>query len=166
MSEASLIVTSNRKPVLRFERFLPRPLDEVWQAITDPTEMLAWFPTRIEIDEWEPGATLLHHFEDQSLEPLTGTVIEYDRPHRLAFTWGEDTIRFELTADDGGTRFVLTDELAAAQAARNAAGWDVCLDRLVEGAVKHDWTSRFRHYRAEYEPLLGAQEGPPDDAHN
>ncbi len=38
MREATLLSTGN-KPVLRFERFLPRPIQEVWRAVTDPTEM-------------------------------------------------------------------------------------------------------------------------------
>src|SRR3954465_7663779 len=55
MREATLISTGDR-PVLRFERFLPRPVEEVWHAVTDPAEMRAWFPTRIESDRWEAGA--------------------------------------------------------------------------------------------------------------
>jgi hypothetical protein len=81
------------------------------------------------------------------------------------FTWGEDKIFFELSAAVGGTSFVLTEELSAAKAARNAAGWEVCLERLTAGAVGEDWTSRFARYTATYEPLLGAQDGPPSSNH-
>ena len=164
MTEATLISTGD-KPVLRFERFLPRPVEEVWHAVTDPAEMRAWFPTRIEIDRWQAGATLTHHFDDQPFPPLPGTVIEYSEPHRLVFTWGEDTIGFELSATEGGTTFVLTEELGASRAARNAAGWEVCLERLADGVVREDWTPRFERYRASFEPLLGAQEGPPTGVH-
>ena len=160
MSEATLISTGDR-PVLRFERFLPRPVEEVWRAVTDPVEMRAWFPTRIEIDRWEVGARLTHHFDDPSLEALPGTVLECSEPHQLVFTWGDDTIGFQLSAVEGGTTFVLTEELGAARAARNAAGWEVCLERLVAGAVGEDWPSRFARYSRQFEPLLGAQEGPP-----
>jgi len=165
MTEATLISTGN-KPVLRFERFLPRPVEEVWRAVTDPTEMRAWFPTRIEIDRWEPGATLTHHFDGQPYPPLPGTVIECREPHRLVFTWGEDTIGFELSPTEGGTTFVLTEELGATKAARNAAGWEVCLERLTDGMVGEDWTPRFQRYSAAFEPLLGAQEGPPAGVHS
>jgi uncharacterized protein YndB with AHSA1/START domain len=164
MREATLISTGD-KPVLRFERFLPRPIEDVWRAVTDPTEMRAWFPTRIEIDRWEPGASLTHHFDGQSYGPLPGTVVECSEPHRLVFTWGDDTIGFELSATEGGTIFVLTEELAAPRAARNAAGWEVCLERLVEGVVGEGWTPRFERYTAAFEPLLGTQEGPPTGVH-
>ena len=162
MTEATLI-TTGAKPVLRFERFLPRPVEEVWRAVTDPVEMRAWFPTRIEIDRWEQGATLTHHFDGSSMPALPGTVLECVPPHRLVFTWGEDMIGFELSPADGGTLFVLTEELGAGRAARNAAGWEVCLERLVAGSAGEDWPSRFDRYRKAYEPVLGGQEGPPGD---
>ena len=164
MTEATLI-TAGEKPLLRFERFLPRPLHEVWRAVTDPEQMRTWFPTRIEIERWEPGAALTHHFDGQSLPPLPGMVLECSEPHRLVFTWGEDTIGFELSAADGGTTFVLTEQLGAAKAARNAAGWEVCLERLVAGTVGEGWAPRFERYRSAYEPLLGTQVGPPAADH-
>lgn len=160
MSEATLM-TAGERPVLRFERFLPRPVEDVWRAVTDPAEMSSWFPTRIEIDRWQTGARLTHHFDDQPFGPLPGEVLECSPPHRLVFTWDEDTIGFELSAVEGGTRFVLTEALGASKAARNAAGWEVCLERLVDGIVDGDWEPRFERYRASFEPLLGAQEGPP-----
>jgi len=113
MSEATLLKTGAR-PVLRFERHLPKPAGTVWRAVTDPVEMRTWFPTRIEIDEWRVGAALTHYFDDHDIEPLPGTVLEWDPPRRVSFTWGPDTISFELTpAPDGGTTFVLTEELSA-----------------------------------------------------
>lgn len=101
MTKANLINT-DEKPLLRFERFLPRPVQEVWRAVTDPDEMRTWFPTRIEIDRWEPGAILTHHFDGQSLPPVPGSVLECSEPHRLVFTWGDDTIGFELSPTIGG----------------------------------------------------------------
>lgn len=160
MHEATLISTDN-KPVLRFERFLPRAVEEVWRAVTDPIEMQSWFPTRIEIDRWETGAAFVHHFDGQPLGPLPGKVLDCRKPHRLVFTWGDDTITFELSATDGGTNFVLTEELGASHAARNAAGWEVCLERLADRTTTEDWISRFERYSAIFEPILGPQEGPP-----
>jgi uncharacterized protein YndB with AHSA1/START domain len=165
MSEATLMRAGER-PILRFERHLPRPVDQVWRAVTDPDEMRSWFPTRIEIDEWRVGASLTHHFDGQDIEPLPGEVVECDPPHRLAFTWGTDTIGFSLTAAaDGGTTFVLTEELGANIAARNAAGWEVCLDRLVNGGDGGEWKPRFDRYVAAFEPTLGHQDGPPAEFH-
>jgi uncharacterized protein YndB with AHSA1/START domain len=162
MTEVSLL-RAGARPILRFERHLPKTIDEVWRAVTDPTEMRAWFPTRIEIGEWRRGAALTHFFDGQAIDPLPGTVLEWDPPHHVSFTWGTDTISFRLTpAPEGGTIFVLTEELGAGAAARNAAGWDACLDRLEYGAEREPWQQRFDRYAAEFGPLLGRQEGPPD----
>jgi uncharacterized protein YndB with AHSA1/START domain len=162
MNEATLLKTGDR-PVLRFERHLDQPVDSVWRAVTDPEEMRSWFPTRVVIDEWKVGAELTHHFDEHAIDPLPGTVLEWDPPRRVRFTWGEDTIGFELTgADDGGTIFVLTEELSANHAARNAAGWDSCLDRLQFGSEKEGWKPRFDRYVASFVPVLGSQDGPPE----
>lgn len=110
MSEATLIKTGAR-PVLRSERHLPQPLETVWHAVTDPDEMRSWFPTRIEVTERRVGASVVHHFDEHDIGPLPGTVLQWDPPHRLSFTWANDTISFELSAAaDGGTIFVLTEE--------------------------------------------------------
>jgi len=162
MTEATLL-RAGARPVLRFERHLSKPVEDVWRAVTDPTEMRAWFPTRIVIGEWKVGADLVHHFDGHDIAPLPGTVLEWDPPRRVSFTWGDDTIGFELTpAPGGGTTFVLTEELSANAAARNAAGWDACLDRLELGTEREAWKPRFDRYAAAFEPELGHQDGPPE----
>lgn len=165
MSEATLL-NAGERPVLRFERRLLEPLETVWRAVTDPEEMRSWFPTRVEIDEWKVGASVTHHFDEPSIGPLPGIVVDWLPPHKVGFTWGEDTIRFQLSATPGDdTLFVLTEELSAAHAARNAAGWDACLDRLQFKRETESWTSRFNRYCALFEPVLGPQEGPPEAFH-
>jgi uncharacterized protein YndB with AHSA1/START domain len=164
MTEATLLRAGTR-PVLRFERHLSRPVDTVWRSVTDPEEMRAWFPTRIVVDEWRVGAALSHHFDEHDIDPLPGTVLAWDPPRRVSFTWATDTITFELTpAADGGTIFVLTEELGASIAARNAAGWEICLDRLQYGSESEAWKPRFERYVTAFEPVLGHQEGPPEAA--
>jgi uncharacterized protein YndB with AHSA1/START domain len=161
MQEATL-GTGGSRPSLRFERRLARPPAAVWRALTDREALKAWFPCDIITDEWKPGARLRFVFRNGEWPDLDGEVLEYEELHGLAFTWGPDTLRFELTEEPGGTRLVMTDELDPAHAARNAAGWDVCLERLV-GRQPGDemWTTRFDHYVDAFVPTLGPQEGPP-----
>jgi uncharacterized protein YndB with AHSA1/START domain len=93
---------------------------------------------------------------------LSGEVLVVDEPHALAFTWGDETLRFELTPTAAGTNLVLIDELPPSAAARNATGWELCLDRLAGLEPTEDaWRPRFEAYAAAFEPELGPQEGPP-----
>jgi hypothetical protein len=73
-----------------------------------------------------------------------------------------ETLRFVLSPVRGGTRLVLIDELPASAAARNAAGWEACLDRLAGlDRAPEAWRPRFEAYAAAFEPVIGRQEGPP-----
>jgi uncharacterized protein YndB with AHSA1/START domain len=69
---------------------------------------------------------------DPALEDSMGTVLAVDVPRHLSFTWGGAELRFDLEAlDDARTRFTLTNVLEASdEAARNGAGWEVCLAAL------------------------------------
>jgi uncharacterized protein YndB with AHSA1/START domain len=165
MTNATLVTDDAKRPAVRLERHLADPPPVVWQALTDREQLRSWFPCDVVVSggRWEPGAAIEFPFPPEVIDmTLTGQVLEVDEPKRLAFTWGEETLRFELTPEDGGTRLVLIDELPAGAAARNAAGWEDCLDRLAgrtpaEGA----WQQRFQAYAAAFEPALGPQEGPP-----
>jgi uncharacterized protein YndB with AHSA1/START domain len=116
---------------LRFTRTLPHPPEKVWRAITEPEHLGAWFPTDIE-GERRTGAPLRFVFRNGEGPTVAGEMIAYDPPSVLEFRWGSDeTLRFELQPDVEGS--VLTflntfDELG--KAARDAAGWHVCLDAL------------------------------------
>ncbi len=164
MTDATLLMDRAR-PAVRLERHLPDPPATVWQALTQCEQLRAWFPSDVIVDggRWVVGARITFPFPPEVIDmTLTGEVLEVDEPNALAFTWGEETLRFELARHDGGTRLVLIDELPASAAARNAAGWDACLDRLAGlEAAPDEWQPRFRAYAAEFEAVIGPQEGPP-----
>jgi uncharacterized protein YndB with AHSA1/START domain len=159
------LLTDGTRPAVRLERQLPDPPEIVWRALTERDQLRSWFPCDVivEGDDWVPGAAITFPFPPDVIDmTLTGEVLEVDQPNLLVYTWGDETLRFELSESDGGTRLALIDELPGPHAARNAAGWDVCLDRLVgtepgPGA----WRPRFDAYSAEFAPVIGAQEGPP-----
>jgi uncharacterized protein YndB with AHSA1/START domain len=167
MTDATLL-TDRARPAIRLERRLPDPPEVVWQALTDREQLRSWFPCDVILSggRWEVGAAITFPFPKEVLDlTLTGEVLEIDEPNVLAFTWGDDTLRFELAADGDGTRLVLVDELPPEAAARNAAGWESCLDRL-EGRepAPEAWQRRFEEYEAVFEPALGSQQRRPDTA--
>jgi uncharacterized protein YndB with AHSA1/START domain len=164
MTDATLL-TDGARPAVRIERHLPDPPAVVWQALTEREQLRSWFPCDVIVEggRWEVGATITFPFPPDVMDmTLTGEVLEVDEPNLLTFTWGDDTLRFELSPEEGGTHLVLVDELPADSAARNAAGWENCLDRLAGLEPASDaWQARFERYAAEFEPALGPQEGRP-----
>jgi uncharacterized protein YndB with AHSA1/START domain len=159
------IVTTGSRPAVRLERHLADPPAIVWQALTDREQLRSWFPCDVIVagGRWEVGASISFPFPPEVIDmTLTGVVITIDEPNELAYSWGEEVLRFQLSADAGGTRLVLFDELPPNAAARNAVGWDECLDRLTGSTPTPDaWQPRFAAYAEAFEPVLGPQEGPP-----
>jgi uncharacterized protein YndB with AHSA1/START domain len=129
--------TVNGQPTLRFERRLAHSPEKVWKALTDPAELSHWFPQDLE-GSFTPGGALRFVFRGtpptlggKVITDFKGEVLELDPPRVLAYTWGEDTLRWSLTPDGEGCLLVFTDTLAErGKAARDGAGWHVCLDAL------------------------------------
>ena len=166
MTEATL-VTAGARPAVRLERALADPPADVWRALTEPKELARWFPCGVVVDggAWRVGAKVTFPFPPDVIDlTLEGEVLEVDEPHVLSYTWGDETLRFELHDHAGGTRLVLVDELEPPHAARNGAGWMDCLDRLEGRTPAPDaWRAHFDALTATFEPTIGPQEGPPAD---
>ena len=137
--------TIDGKPAVRFELVYPQPVDRVWKMVTVPEEMAAWFPTTVEADLREGGA-MRFTFPGGEMEPMDGRVVELDPPRVFAFLWGQEVLRLELAAEGEGTRLTLTHHISNDdEAARNAAGWHVCLDKL--GGEESDWEPYYEEYQ-------------------
>jgi uncharacterized protein YndB with AHSA1/START domain len=77
----------DERPVVRFERTFPHPVEAAWQAVTEPSELAQWFPTRVEFEALRPGARINFRFEGDRYPPMTGEVLEVDPPRRLVQSW-------------------------------------------------------------------------------
>jgi len=155
------------RPALRFERRLRHPVVDVWRAVTEPGELVAWFPQAVELDGLTAGARVAFRFAGEDRVADTGRVVDAHPPHLLAFTWFGDILTFELDplGEDKGTVLRFTDMIAeVSAAARTMAGWHVCLDRLAghldgERAKAPDTTA----WRALYDGYVarGVPHGAP-----
>ena len=156
---------------LRVTRQLDHPPEQVWRAITEPEHLAAWFPDTIIVERWEVGAPL--RFEREGgLYAFEGQVLAVSAPRVLEFNWGPDTIRLEFEPDGEGKRLTLLDSLEElGKAARDGAGWPVCLDHLehdLDGTTP-PWTAtdRWREVHPGYVEALGPEAatiGPPEGA--
>src|SRR5437899_3064182 len=115
---------------LCFTRTLPHPPDRVWRAVTEPEHLAHWFPTTIE-GERAAGAELRFSFPQGQAPPMEGEMLAFDPGSALELQWGPDVIRIELRRVPEGTELTLLDTLEErGKAARDGAGWHVCLDAL------------------------------------
>ena len=147
------------RPVVRFERTFPHPVSEVWDAVTDPRRLAQWFPTSVEFAALRAGDPITFRFAEDRYPAMHGAFREVRPPQRLVFTWGDDELTFELAEADGGSACRLTFSVAldaADKAARDAAGWEQCLDMLatvVSGgepprpSPRDDWQVYYDEYR-------------------
>jgi len=120
---------------LRFERHLRHPVETVWAALTDPSQLAQWFaPGEFEL---RLGGRVYLIFTDGA-GVVDGQVTALTPPRLLEFTWtetGKDlgVVRWALTAEDGGTHLVLTHnvpESARPSGLGMLAGWHSLLEKL------------------------------------
>jgi uncharacterized protein YndB with AHSA1/START domain len=153
-------------PTLTFERRLSHPVDRVWSAITEPDELGHWFPSKVVVEELAAGAEMSFEFEDMPLDApstMSGRVTDFDPPRLFAFYWGGDHLRFELEPVEGEPACLLRLTVlldARDKAARDAAGWHVCLDRLEQELGNGGAAGEWRGYYDEYQ-RRGVPAGAP-----
>ena len=119
---------SDGRIVLRYERVLHHPVEEVWAAITDPDRINAWWGTRPEIDLRVGGDYVSHHATG---DRVVDRIVRLEPPHVLAHTFWQHMnpdalVTYELQSIDDGTLLVLTHEMTESDL-RNAAEsmqWD------------------------------------------
>jgi uncharacterized protein YndB with AHSA1/START domain len=154
---------------LRFERHLAHPQEKVWRAITEPEHIAAWFPDEVQGD-FGPGAPLKFHFAEHPEYDFTGEVLVFDPPSVLELRWGDDNLRFELEPRGDGCLLTFVDTFdEVGKAARDGAGWHVCLDQLeshLSGTPSDaDQRTRWNEVNGRYVAELGPEAstiGPPD----
>ncbi|MGZ6544177.1 MAG: SRPBCC family protein [Actinomycetota bacterium] len=91
----------------------------VWDALTDPGELAAWFGAEAEVDLRVGGAV---RFRWPDGTERRGVVIDVDPPRRLAFRWRElrasasglavadaTVVAFTLDAEDDATRVIVME---------------------------------------------------------
>jgi uncharacterized protein YndB with AHSA1/START domain len=116
--------TIDGRPALRFERRLPHAIERVWRAVSEPAEMAAWFVATV---PWIP-----EEGETFDVAGASGRITVVDPPQTLAWEWGAERYRFELTSHADGTTLVFTHVFSGELGPdwQHAAGWETYLNRL------------------------------------
>jgi uncharacterized protein YndB with AHSA1/START domain len=147
---------------LIFVRELRRPPAAVWTALTEASELDRWAPFTGDLSRL--GATTLTVIDGDDRTETPATVLRFEPPVLLEYTWGEDRLRWELSAAGTGTTLTLRHTLARpGMDAMVAAGWHLCVDvlhRLLDGepvtairgrdAMDHGWARLRDAYASKF----------------
>ena len=111
-----------------FIRSYPVPAAEAWAAVSTAEGLAGWFPSSV---RFEHDAGLVALSGDPNQAGSTERIVDWEPPRRWAFEWGGDLLEFIVEGSDAEAELTLRNWLGDTRtAARNAAGWHVCLAAL------------------------------------
>jgi uncharacterized protein YndB with AHSA1/START domain len=175
-SDQGTVEEVNGRYVLRFERRLLHPREEVWDALTRPERMQEWFGEGdIELDLVDGGKFEVHTTGPPALvEAIIAEVgkeglVQHNRvlrvqpPAVFEHTFGDpdSVVRWELEPDGDGCRLKLAHTepagfVVAENGPRDLAGWHALLELLAkaldgEPAGRAPWRlERWQELRDQY----------------
>lgn len=152
--------------VVRFDRSLSFPIDEVWAALTEPERLADWWPpfaADVTVDLRE-GGKIVFDWPDSDFPTLEFTIVRLEAPTLLehSHTSPGSWMRYELEPTDDGTRLLATyfvPDLDTAIARGDLIGLHYSLDRLVPALSGHPvgWDNAAFDALREVYANLGAQ---------
>ncbi|MGN6791365.1 MAG: SRPBCC family protein [Streptosporangiaceae bacterium] len=130
--ERGTLIDHDGRPAVRFRREFAHPVERIWDAITNQDDLAHWFPSKVRMEPRVGGT--IEFYGDPNMPDVrsSGTILVFEPPTRLAYSWHSSELHFTIEATgDAGCVLTLTDVLDSRDAAaRNAAGWTVCLGEL------------------------------------
>ena len=131
---------------VRRELEIRAPRERVWAALTEPEQLVQWFPTKRAEIELRPGGGAVLEWEEATADAVVDVV---EPPGRLVFRWRPEgldrpytTVSFTLEeiADGASTRILLVesgfaslpDQIEQQSQKGNDEGWAHELEELRE----------------------------------
>lgn len=160
---------------VQFVRHYPRPLEELWQAISSPEGLDAWYPTKLRTDG-VVGNMVTETFEGPDGSPPEpappGVLTAYEPPHVFEYRidgpdeapypgmLGVQTIRMEAQPGATPDQSVLTftHQVESLPTALDVlAGWHYCLEFLAleMGLQGQPTKENVELYRSYYQRAYG-----------
>jgi uncharacterized protein YndB with AHSA1/START domain len=107
---------------------LRHPPEKVWSALTEPAHLHEWAPFDASGNLGSVGTVRLTWVGAPA--PVEARITYADAPKLLEYESGENTLRWELEARDGGTHLTLWAIIDRRFIAMGAAGWHIAFDVL------------------------------------
>ena len=141
--------------VLRYERWYPHPVEQVWSALTDDDELAGWLAAA-RLDVAVGGEVMLHwlNTDDEDGEAiLHGRITALRAPELIEYATDiHGLMRWELHGEHEGTTLRFTDDSPAPgeHLLKVLAGWHIHLDHLEDALDGRpvDWSSWTPNTRA------------------
>jgi uncharacterized protein YndB with AHSA1/START domain len=136
-ADGTVTRTDDGRYLIEFTRRLAHPPARVWEALTRPDELIAWWGDA-EVDLTEGGRFTIRwlNTDDEGNTAVMEATVAKLEPERLLVLDGDihGRIRWELTPDGDGTllSFRSTVELEPDFLTRVPAGWHFHLDALAD----------------------------------
>ena len=120
------------RATIEFERYFPHPPEKVWGAITENAQLSSWYISRAKINGGD-GGSVEFWFGKPNFH-VTGSIRVWEPPHIFEHEWnieprielpeGEySTVRWELSAEKGGTAIKLIHANLTRQTATGMIPW-------------------------------------------
>ena len=78
------------KPVFVYVVYINTNAEKVWNALTDGELTRQYWLNQRNTSDWKVGSPWRHEdYDNPGILDVVGTVVESDRPHRLAVTWAD-----------------------------------------------------------------------------
>lgn len=109
----------------------------VWQALTDPAQLVEWAPFDPDRNLAATGPVKMATVGAPAAQVAESTVTRAEPPHLLEYGWGGNDLRWQLEPLGSGTRLTLWHHIDRGYISWGAAGWHICLDvldRFIAGA--------------------------------
>lgn len=135
-------------------RLFDHPVEEVWSWLTENGKLQQWF-SELTIAELRPGGRILFATEDGSFEQEMN-ILAVEENALLEYTWGADSVRFELSPKKEGSQLIFTEVIqeVSDHTPKDLAGWHLCIDvlaALMEGQPadfrEKEWEKRYEEYQ-------------------
>jgi uncharacterized protein YndB with AHSA1/START domain len=145
---------------VRFERWYPAAVDEMWAALTEPERLRRWLADVLD-GAVEPGGAFTFRWSGDDAQTARCAVRVFDPPRTLEIDWGfagepASVLRIDLAPADGGTRLLLDHRLLPTdQAAGYGAGWHAHLAALADLDLAA-WDARFAEFLPVYREQFAA----------
>ena len=136
------MIESADGPQVRIERVLPAPIQDVFDAWTDPGRMAEWLSpvghAEVEVDLRVMGRFKVSMIGEVTRIEHTGEYLVVNPPNELSFTWQSvytgsepSVVNVSLEAEGEETRMVVTHRrLPGSQVDPHTQGWEAMITRL------------------------------------